>query len=159
MALEEITGENPAADAQPGVFGDIRGRWLDWGVQQGMIHTTFPQVRTIEEQITTRAAAVMDQEYSPDSPDEIQTPIGLRAARLDAHTRYRQQDGRDVAERVMHYLLYDPSRKEVSVMETESPVWKSINYRVLSKKGYEVNTAEGGYRLVGIRDRQSEQAL
>lgn len=31
LALREITGENPAASAQPGKVEEIRTAWLDWG--------------------------------------------------------------------------------------------------------------------------------
>ena len=36
-ALHEITGENPAADAQPGRIGEFRDAWLQWGRDRGLL--------------------------------------------------------------------------------------------------------------------------
>ena len=36
-ALRAITGEDPAADAQPGRIGEFRDAWLQWGRDRGLV--------------------------------------------------------------------------------------------------------------------------
>ena len=36
-ALRAITGENPAADAQPGRIREFRDAWLQWGRERGLV--------------------------------------------------------------------------------------------------------------------------
>ena len=36
-ALRAITGENPAADAQPGRIGEFQEAWLQWGHERGLV--------------------------------------------------------------------------------------------------------------------------